>query len=386
MHQTERLSKMRLLKIPNVTHVRHGVNKQPAVINISDRKHPHMPCLFRHYLAALIFVSFFSASSAAQATWQPFTDREAGFTISFPGEPTYGQVSIAQSGDPEETYKFQYGEHFLSITFAPLLSIPRNSVELSRAYAEVTKELSRNGTLIRQEKLPDGGRQYYNVSNETSGRLHMLTRIYIHSGRHYQLVYGTFAPAGVNERVANRFFSSFRFIDNQLSRGASAHDRLPNGSTRRDPRRSGWYVLRGSDREFVAEFPGKPEYSLTPQPELGTEVHKFSFFFGENLFVLSYWKVPGANARPEEILQRIVSAHAAGERAKGEVLKQVRLLGGGYEVESQGIFNNTVLHSRVRFFVDGARIYTLSTMTPNLPGPNKSDLDRFFASFHFNRP
>jgi hypothetical protein len=145
-------------------------------------------------------------------------------------------------------------------------------------------------------------------------------------------------------------------------------------------------VLRGSDSEFVAEFPGKPEYSLTPQPELGTEVHKFSFFFGENLFVLSYWKVPGANARPEEILNRVVSAHAAGERARGQVLKQVRLPGGGYEVESQGVSNNTLLHSRVRFFVDGARIYTLSTMTPNLPGPNKGDLDRFFASFHLNRP
>lgn len=386
MHKADRLSKMWLLKIPNVTRVCYAVNRQRAVITISDRKHPQMSCLFRHSLAALIFVSFFSVSSAAQSTWQTLTDREAGFTISFPGEPTYGQVSITQSGDPEETYKFQYGEHFLSITFAPLLSVPRNSIELSRAYAEVTKEFSSKGTLIRQEKLPDGGRQYYNVSNESSGRLHMLTRIYIHSRRHYQLVYGTFAPTGVDERVANRFFSSFRFIDNQPSRGASANDHLPDGATDRAARRPRWYVLRGSDREFVAEFPGKPKYSLTPQPEFGTEVHKFSFFFGENLFVLSYWKVPGANARPEEILNRVVSAHAASERARGQVLKQVRLPEGGYEVESQGVSNNTLLHSRVRFFIDGARIYTLSTITPNLTQPNEGDLDRFFASFHLNRP
>ena len=136
----------------------------------------------------------------------------------------------------------------------------------------------------------------------------------------------------------------------------------------------------------MAEFPGKPEYSLTPQPELGTEVHKFSFFFGENLFVLSYWKVPAANARPEEILQRVVRAHVVGESARGQVLKQVRLPGGGYEVESQGVFNNSLLHSRVRFYVDGVHIYTLTTNTPNLLGPNKGDLDKFFASFHLNRP
>jgi hypothetical protein len=144
-------------------------------------------------------------------------------------------------------------------------------------------------------------------------------------------------------------------------------------------------VLRGTVDDFIIEFPGKPEYSRALLPEVGTEVHKFHFFFGENLFVLTYWEIPRARTRLEETLQRVVSAHVAGERARGEVLKQVRLPGGGYEVESRGVFNNALLHSRVRFFVKDTRIYTLTTMTPNLPGPNKGDVDRFFSSFHLNR-
>lgn len=90
--------------------------------------------------------------------------------------------------------------------------------------------------------------------------------------------------------------------------------------------------------------------------------------------------------RSDEVLQNVVNAHVAGEKARGQVLKKVRLPEGGYEVESQGVFNNTLLYSRVRFYVQGVRIYTLTTMSPNLQGPNTGELDRFFKSFHLNIP
>jgi len=272
------------------------------------------------------------------------------------------------------------------IKFAPLLRVPRNPVELSRAFAEVTKEFSGRGTLVRQEKLQDGGRQYYNVSSESTGRLHMLTRIYIHRGRHYQLVYGTFDPAGIDEQVANSFFSSFKFIEPRHGRMGSTINRLPNESRRSNTKRSEWYVLRSRDGDFVVEFPGKPEYDLTSHPDIGTDVHKFHFFFGEDLFVLSYWEIPVAKTESEQALQRVVSSHIANEKSRGQVLKQVGLPGGGYEIESQGVFNNTSLYSRVRFYLRGARLYTLTTTSPNLPGLNKDNLDRFFASFHLTRP
>ncbi len=339
-----------------------------------------------HCLTAGIIGISFSLITVSQEVWQTFTDEEAGFTISFPGRPTYEQTSLSQSGDPEEKYKFQYGEHFLSISFVPLLGNPRNSVELSQAYAEFTMEYSKNGTLIRQEKLPDGGRQYYNESNESAGRLHMLTRVHIRNGRSYQIVYGTFRPKGIDEQVAERFFSSFRFIDSQPRRLATARKRSSNGGTLQNVKRPKWYILQQPREDFVVEFPMKPEFSLTPQPEIGTEVYKFHCFSGENLFVLNYWEVPEAKTRPEQTLQRVVAGHIAGEDAKGQVLNELRLPDGGYEVESQGVINGLLLRSRVRFYVHGTRIYTLTTTTQNLTGPNKGDLDRFFTSFSLRKP
>ena len=342
--------------------------------------------LICRHLSAFVLAQLFLLTSAAQTVWQPFTDKEGGFTVSFPGKPRYEEGSLAQNGDPEETYKFQYGDNFLWVKFAPLSSIPRNPVELSRVYAQITREFSKAGTLVGQEKLPDGGRQYYNVEDVSSGRLHMLTRVYLHRGRQYHLIYGTFASRGVDERLADRFFSSFRFIEPSSRRGASTRSGLPNGGGRADMKRSGWYILRGSEGDFTAEFPDRPEHSVTSQPEIGTDVHKFRFFFGETLLVLSYWEVPEGVSEPGQALQRVISNHVAGERAKGQVQKQAALPGGGYEIESRAVFNDTLLHSRVRFYLRGTRIYSLTAMSPNSSGPSKDDIERFFASFRLKNP
>ncbi len=366
--------------------MRYAFTRPPAITVRSPEENFHMLRLIRRHLRAFALAQLFLLTSAAQIVWQPFTDEDAGFTVSFPGKPSYEEGSLSQNGDPEETYKFQYGDNFLWVKFAPLSGIPHDSVELSRMYAQITRDFSNAGTLVRQEKLPDGGRQYYNVEDKSSGRLHMLTRVYLHRGRQYHLIYGTFAPAGVDEGLANRFFSSFRFIDPSRRRGAPARTGALNGSSRVGTQRSGWHILRGSDGDFVAEFPGRPEHSVTPQPEIGTDVHKFRFFFGETLLVLSYWEVPEGMSEPGQALQRVVSNHVAGERAKGQVQKQVALPGGGYEVESRAIFNGTLFHSRVRFYLRGTRIYSLTAMSPNSAGFNKDDIERFFASFRLKNP
>lgn len=253
-----------------------------------------MPIFPRRHSIVLIVIAYLSLSTAAQGVWRPYTDDEAGFTVSFPGKPIYEQSGTLGSGDFKETYKFQYGENFLSITLTPLLRTPRNSLELSQAYAEIAKEFTDKGTLVRQEKLPGGGRQYYNVSHESSGKLHMIIRSYIYRDRHYQLVYGTFASTGVDERVAERFFASFSFVAIRPSRKAPTGPNLGNQATRRPVQSPTWYVLKGADGDFVVEFPGKPENSRTSHPEVDTDVYKFHFFFGENLFVLTYWDVQRA--------------------------------------------------------------------------------------------
>lgn len=386
MHRDERLSKIRPPKIPEAADTRYASTQLQTITILPPDENFHMLHLIRRHFSAFVLAQLLLLTSAAQTVWQPFTDREGGFTISFPGKPSYMEGSLPQNGDPEETYKFQYGDNFLWVKFAPLSNIPRDSVEMSRMYAQISKDFSKAGTLVRQEKLPDGGRQYYNVEDMSSGRLHMLTRVYLHRGRQYHLIYGTFAPAGVDEGLANRFFSSFRFIEPSRRRGVPAPTGVLNGGSRVGTQRSGWHILRGSDGDFVAEFPGRPEHSVTPQPEIRTDVHKFRFFFGETLLVLSYWEVPEEMSDPGQALQRVVSNHVAGERAKGQVQKQVALPGGGYEVESRAIFNGTLFHSRVRFYLRGTRIYSLTAMSPNAPGPNKDDIERFFASFRLKNP
>lgn len=386
MHRDERLSKIRPPKIPEAVSTRYAFARLPATTVLPSEENYHMLHPIRRHLSAFVLAQLLLLTSAAQIVWQPFTDKEGGFTVSFPGKPSYEEGTLTQNGDPEETYKFQYGENFLWVKFAPLSSIPRDSVELSRMYAQITRDFSKAGTLVRQEKLSDGGRQYYNVEDLSSGRLHMLTRVYLHRGRQYHLIYGTFAPAGVDEQLADRFFSSFRFIEPSRRPSAAARTGLPNGVSRVDTKRSRWYVLRGSDEDFVAEFPGRPEHSVTPQPEIGTNVHKFRFLFGETLFVLSYWEMPEGVSEPGLALQRVVSNHVAGERAKGQVQKQVALPSGGYEIDSRTVFNNTLLHSKVRFYLRGTRIYSLTAMSPNSPSPNKDDIERFFASFRLKNP
>ena len=136
----------------------------------------------------------------------------------------------------------------------------------------------------------------------------------------------------------------------------------------------------------MAEFPGRPQHSVTPQPEIGTNVHKFRFLFGETLFVLSYWETPEGVSEPGLALQRVVSNHVAGERTRGQVQKQAALPGRGYEIESRSVFNNTLLHTRVRFYLRGTRIYSLTAMSPNSPSPNKDDTERFFVSFRLKNP
>jgi hypothetical protein len=64
----------------------------------------------------LITASLFQ-TSPAQINWQRITDQEAGFSISFPGKPTYHQLTNPITGDPTESYSFVYNGHHLQILF-----------------------------------------------------------------------------------------------------------------------------------------------------------------------------------------------------------------------------------------------------------------------------
>ena len=166
------------------------------------------------YLIALVVAFTFSPAMAVQARWQVITDREAGFTISFPGRPRYEQIPNRRHGFTSESYSFFYQDHDLRISFVSLNPPPRTTAETTNALnnSSVVYTAGR-GRLLSQEKLHDGGRQYDNVFSDEGQLVHMRTRLYVRHGNLYTLSCVTYAANGIDRRVADQFFSSFGFLE-----------------------------------------------------------------------------------------------------------------------------------------------------------------------------
>src|SRR5829696_3930410 len=85
-----------------------------------------------HILLLSSIVIAVSPAFAAQIRWQEIVDREAGFTISFPGKPTYQQAIAPETGLPFEVYSFYYNGNLLQITFQPINPVPRTASEVNQ--------------------------------------------------------------------------------------------------------------------------------------------------------------------------------------------------------------------------------------------------------------
>jgi len=103
-------------------------------------------------LSISILLIAISEATSAQDSWQRITDREAGFTISFPGKPSYEQSDDPTLTHQTEKYKFFYNGRRLQIIFAPLTKQLQTSTDVSDAFAEVTRVQAKDGKLLRQVK------------------------------------------------------------------------------------------------------------------------------------------------------------------------------------------------------------------------------------------
>jgi hypothetical protein len=335
--------------------------------------------LMQTILAVLLFVSFLPQTTVGQDAWQQITDREAGFTISFPAKPTYEQSNGPTLTHQTELYKFYYNGRRMQIIFSPLNRQLRNSTELSDAFAEITRVQARDGILLRQVKLSDGGRQYDNVTTDKFGTAYHRTRVYIRNGRQYALTYSMYAMDGIDEREATRFFSSFRFTNELSARRTTA--RSPSNKPRiNNAQHRDWYTFRSPDGDFTADFPGKPEYKEFPNLNTGIPDCKYYFHFGENTFIVSYRQVPEATTQPKEVIKQALERQLI-NNSQWRVLHHVQMRDGGHYVESQGIADGIPVYMRTKLYLRGTRLYHVSTMTQNLTGPNKDDVVKFLSSF-----
>jgi hypothetical protein len=336
----------------------------------------------RIILAALVTLAAFPLLSAAQDRWHKVTDQEAGFTISFPGRPTYEQSADPTLLHQTEKYKFFYSRHLLQIIFAPLDRPVHSPTELSDAFSEITRVQAGDGTLLRQVKLPDEGRQYDNVTRDENGTAFHRTRVYIRHGRYYAISYSIYATGGLDEREAARFFSSFKFTNHtSINRGPIRRGDLGVRGNVDHAEGLEWYRLNSPEGEFVVDFPGKPEYREFPNTETGIPDRKYYYHYGENTFIVSFREEPAAVRQPDEVLRRTLERELTNSDG-WRVLQHKHLRDGGHYVESQGTVDGIPILMLTKLYLYGTRLYHVTTMTQNLTGPNKEDVARFLSSFH----
>lgn len=335
----------------------------------------------RRYLVIIIVATHaFVQSHAIQSDWTRNTDQEAGFSISFPGRPTYEESTDPGTGQPLETYSFYYNGNLLRISFSPVIPAPKSTLQINRILSDTAGVYANTaGTLLRQEKIQGGGRQFDNLVKTPSGTLHLRSRVYIHKGKLFTLSCGSYDENGINEQIAGRFFSSLKFID-VLPKGRSlARINPPEEQLSSKSESAKWHRLRVPDGDFVAEFPGKPDYSIDTSFSASLPLHQYRFFYGENLFSVSYRERSEPEATPEQELKQALNNYHA--RLEGwKLLWQVDMHD-GYLIEHRGMSSGHLILARTRLYLRGSRLYYVMSMTKNLSGPNKDDVNRFFSSF-----
>jgi hypothetical protein len=335
-------------------------------------------------LLIVLAVIAYPLVSFAQISWHQITDSEAGFNISFPGQPTYQTETDRATGLQTEIYKFFYTGRLLRITFAPLPQPVRSPSEFSRIYSEFAQQVvPQGGILLRQQKLPDGGRQYDTVANVKDGTIYGRTRFYLRKGRYYDLSFEMFAQDGIDEREAARFFSSFSFLNDWPKRRATTHNSIPKRNAARNSDRVNWYTFGAPDNDFVVEFPGKPSYQFDHSSGTNIPFHRYHYFYGENTFQVSYREDPEAESRPKQVIEEAVKIYTSYRKGL-KVLRQIKIPNNGYQIDSQSIVDGTPFYSRTRIYVRGTRVYYVTVLIQNLVGPNKGDVNRFFQSFRFS--
>jgi hypothetical protein len=204
------------------------------------------------------------------------------------------------------------------------------------------------------------------------------TRFYIRNSKYYAIAFEMYARGGLNEREAERFLSSFRFLDaSYRGRAVKRVDSPSKGSVT-----AKWYSFRSPEGDFTAEFPGTPIYELDSSSG-ATPFYRYHFFYGENIFQISYRESPEAATQPEQTLRRAIENYTAATEGR-RVLRQERLPDRGYLIESRGVSDGTLYYSRTRLYVRGSRLYYVTVLTQNLSGPNERDVARFFAAFRLS--
>jgi hypothetical protein len=201
----------------------------------------------------------------------------------------------------------------------------------------------------------------------------------VRHGNLYTLSCTNDSTDSIDEQLAERFFSSFRFLED-LPRQRVAPQKKVKKQNAQSTGYLHWFAQRGTDGDFSASFPSKPEYRLVRDPKSDVLLHQYLSFFGENHFIISYRDKTESEVSLEQVSQQSAQALLASHPGL-RILRRSLLPDGGYQTEMQGVMAGEIAHIRTRLYMRNGRVYFISSTTWNLTGPNAGDVSKFFSSF-----
>jgi hypothetical protein len=168
----------------------------------------------------LLLLTSSGVATQAHEGWHAVNGPDGDFTVEFPEPPafkTWVTEQLPFTGQKMVFYSYQVdGEYMFTFNYKDL---PARAVSMDRQ--QVLTEYERGlfldaWSVIKQEKLPDGGWQYEAVTPLQVGfksppEARLRTRVYFRGGRMYTLAVLSRDPNATADQ-AQRFFSTLRFL------------------------------------------------------------------------------------------------------------------------------------------------------------------------------
>jgi hypothetical protein len=176
----------------------------------------------RLVLLTCLFLCFTSAAAGAQARegWHAINGPDGDFTVEFPAPPT-SRITVSEQlpfiGQKMFSYSYKVDEAYMFTFNYKDLPAKTASMDRQQVLTEYERGLFLDAwSVVKQEKLPDGGWQYEAVTPLQVGfksppEARLRTRVYFRGSRMYTLAVLTSDPNGPADQ-AQRFFSTLRFL------------------------------------------------------------------------------------------------------------------------------------------------------------------------------
>lgn len=359
----------------------------------------------RFIYLALTLITQLTPAAMAQSAWYRLTGADRDFAIEFPSRPTYEEVSVPSARGRLQTYHFAYGNNLLSFNYIDL----RLPSETSKASAVVLLEdyardytkaiIDAGGQVLMRTPLPDGGTEF--ISKHPAGKSRETgfeqSRVYFWGARRYVLSCTSLSVSGIDQSVARRFFSSFRWHGTRDPVGADSQHgtqepvgvdtggkKATQRDTARHPDHVTWYRFKSFDGDFEAEFPDKPHYDTKAHPVTGAQMQSVSFHYGEyDLSIQSSEIVPPFTTPAERERWFAGAAERFVRGSESSLIRQTRLADGALQIDSRREISGRALHIRVRLYARELQAYvvTCSVFSQNPSALDEPLPERFFASF-----